>query len=127
MKAAAAILKPGVLISEIGEAISDVAEGAGCSVVTQFVGHGVGLKYHEAPQVPHCRNDIRIPLVAGMTFTIEPMINFGTVDLFVDPVDHWTARTADGKPSAQWEHAFLITPTGAEILTPWTETRCDVE
>ena len=122
LKAAAAILRPGLLISEIGEAISAVAERAGCSVVTQFVGHGVGLQYHEPPQVPHCRNTSRIPIVAGMTFTIEPMINFGTVDLIIDPVDHWTARTADGAPSAQWEHTFLITKNGAEILTPWTET-----
>ena len=121
LKAAAAILRPGLLISEIGKAISDVAEAAGCSVVTQFVGHGVGLQYHEPPQVPHCRNAIRIPLVAGMTFTIEPMINFGTADLIIDPVDHWTARTADGAPSAQWEHSFLITKTGAEILTPWID------
>ena len=122
LKAAAAILKPGVLISEIGDAISDVAEAAGCSVVTQFVGHGVGLQYHEPPQVPHCRNTIRIPLVAGMTFTIEPMINFGTVDLLIDPNDRWTARTADGAPSAQWEHSFLITKSGVEILTPWLDT-----
>jgi methionyl aminopeptidase len=124
LKASAAILKPGVLISDIGDVISDVAEAAGCSVVTQFVGHGVGIRYHESPQVPHCRNDVRIPLVAGMTFTIEPMINFGTIDLTIDPIDHWTARTADGLPSAQWEHAFLITETGHEILTPWTETHC---
>ena len=123
LKAAAAILKPGVLISEIGEVITTIAKAAGCSVVTQFVGHGVGVQYHEAPQVPHCRNRSRIPLVAGMTFTIEPMINFGTIDLIVDPLDHWTARTADGAPSAQWEHSFLITKTGVEILTPWTETK----
>ena len=68
LKAAAAILRPGLLISDIGDAISDVAEAALCSVVTQFVGHGVGLQYHEPPQVPHCRNAIRIPLVAGTDF-----------------------------------------------------------
>ena len=124
LKAAAAILKPGVLLCEIGDAISDIAEAAGCSVVTQFVGHGVGVRYHEPPQVPHCRNNIRIPLVAGMIFTIEPMINYGSIDMEVDPVDHWTARTKDGCPSAQWEHAFLITHDGVEILTPWKETSC---
>lgn len=127
LKAAAAILKPGVLISDIGDAICDVAEEAGCSVVTQFVGHGVGIRYHEPPHVPHCRNDVRIPLVAGMTFTIEPMINFGGLDMTIDPIDRWTARTADGSPSAQWEYAFLITENGAEILTPWTETSCEAE
>ncbi len=127
LKAAAAILKPGVLISAIGEVITDVAEAAGCSVVTQFVGHGVGIRYHEPPHVPHCINDVDIPLAPGMTFTIEPMINFGSLDMVVDPVDKWTARTADGKPSAQWEYAFLITKDGVEILTPWTETSCEAE
>ncbi len=127
LKAAAAILKPGALICDIGDAICDVAERAGCSVVTQFVGHGVGVRYHEPPHVPHCRNDIRIPLVSGMTFTIEPMINYGSLDMRIDPVDQWTVRTADGLPSAQWEHAFLITKDGVEILTPWTETSCEVE
>jgi methionyl aminopeptidase len=127
LKASAAILKPGVLISTIGETISNIAEKAGCSVVSQFVGHGVGVKYHEPPHVPHCRNDVDIPLVPGMTFTIEPMINFGDIDMVVDPMDKWTARTADGTPSAQWEYAFLITKDGAEILTPWAETSCEVE
>jgi methionyl aminopeptidase len=127
LKAAAAILKPGVLLHTIGDAISDIAEQAGCSVITQFVGHGVGIQYHEQPNVPHCRNDSDIPLVPGMTFTIEPMINFGGIDMVIDPVDRWTARTADGSPSAQWEYAFLITNDGAEILTPWTKTSCEEE
>lgn len=127
LTAAAAILKPGLLLYEIGDAICDVAEKAGCSVVTQFVGHGVGVRYHEPPQVPHCRNRIRIPLTSGMTFTIEPMINAGTIEMEIDPIDHWTARTADGKPSAQWEYAFLITNDGAEILTPWKPAVCEVE
>lgn len=127
LKAAAAILRPGLLISQIGDAICTVAHAAGCSVITQFVGHGVGVRYHEAPQVPHCRNSMKIPLVPGMTFTIEPMINYGTIDMYVDPIDHWTARTADGKPSAQWEYAFLITENGSEILTPWSETTCEAQ
>ena len=127
LKAAAAILRPGLLLSKIGDVISDIAEKAGCSVVTQFVGHGVGVRYHEPPHVPHCRNDVDIPLVPNMTFTIEPMINFGGIDMVVDPVDRWTARTADGTPSAQWEYAFLITNDGAEILTPWTDTSCEAE
>ncbi len=124
LKASAKILKPGLPIFEIGTAISDVAERAGCSVVTQYVGHGCGLRYHEPPQVPHCRNPINIVLVPGMIFTIEPMINFGVPDAVVDAKDHWTARTKDCKPSAQWEYQFLITNTGAEILTPWKETHC---
>lgn len=123
----ASILRPGLLLGQIGAEISTVAEQRGCTVIYQFVGHGVGLRYHESPQVPHARNNSKIPLVAGMTFTVEPMINFGTVELDIDPVDQWTARTKDGKPSAQWEYAFLITPEGAEILTPWTVTSCEEE
>lgn len=117
----AAILKPGVLVSAIGSVIEKVAHQRGCSVVHQFVGHGVGVEFHEGPQVPHCRNRVDIPLVAGMTFTIEPMINVGKAEAVIDKGDKWTARTIDGKPSAQYEHTFLITDTGYEILTPWTK------
>jgi methionyl aminopeptidase len=112
-------LKPGVLISEIGYIIETHAKDKGCSVVNQFVGHGVGIKFHENPQIPHNKNNVSIPLVAGMTFTIEPMINAGVREAVIDPKDQWTARTKDGKPSAQWEHTILITDTGHEILTPW--------
>lgn len=111
------ILKPGLSLKEIGNTICDVAESAGCSVVHQFVGHGVGCDFHEAPQVMHSRNNIDIPLAPGMTFTIEPMINAGVAEGEIDPNDHWTARTLDGKASAQWEHTVLITQQGYEILT----------
>lgn len=114
-----AILKPGILVSQIGNVITDYATSKGCSVVHQFVAHGVGLAYHEDPQIPHCRNDVNIPLVPGMIFTIEPMINAGVAEAIIDPYDQWTARTRDGKPSAQWEHTLLITEEGHEILTPW--------
>jgi methionyl aminopeptidase len=114
-----AILKPGILVSQIGDVIEDYAQAHGCSVVHQFVAHGVGVEFHEGPQVPHCRNSIQIPLIPGMTFTIEPMINAGVRDAIIDPNDHWTARTRDGKPSAQWEHTILITDHGHEILTNW--------
>ncbi len=120
LKGSAQILRPGLPLYEIGETITSIAESRGCSVVTQFVGHGVGLRYHEPPQVPHCRNRLDIPLTQGMVFTIEPMINAGVPDAVIDHKDCWTARTADGKPSAQWELQFLITETGVEILTPWT-------
>jgi methionyl aminopeptidase len=113
------ILKPGIPISKIGDVIEDYATLQGCSVVNQFVGHGVGVKFHESPQIPHHRNQIKILLVPGMTFTIEPMINVGVREAVVDPVDHWTARTKDGKDSAQWEHTVLITETGYETLTNW--------
>jgi len=111
------ILKPGVMVSEIGKVIEDYASAEGCSVVNQFVAHGVGTEFHEAPQIPHCYNQLQIPLAEGMTFTIEPMINAGVRDGVIDKNDKWTARTSDGKPSAQWEHTVLITDEGYEILT----------
>lgn len=112
-------LKPGIPVSKIGEIIENHAESKGCSVVNQFVGHGVGIEFHEGPQVPHNRNSINILLVPGMTFTIEPMINAGVREGVIDKIDKWTARTRDGKASAQWEHTILITENGHEILTPW--------
>jgi methionyl aminopeptidase len=114
---AIAILKPGIEVREIGEAIESYATSKNCSVVRDFVGHGVGVNFHEPPQIPHCRNQVAIPLAAGMTFTIEPMINAGVIEGWIDPDDGWTVRTQDGKPSAQWEHTLLITETGHEILT----------
>lgn len=110
------ILKPGVMLYEIGEEIEKYADKQGCSVVYQFVGHGVGVRFHEPPQVPHNRNQVSIPLAPGMTFTIEPMINAGVAE-GVLAKDGWVCKTADGKASAQWEHTILITPTGHEILT----------
>ncbi|MDN3504882.1 MAG: methionyl aminopeptidase [Rhabdochlamydiaceae bacterium] len=112
-----AILKPGVLLNEIGNVIESVARKAKCSVVYQFVGHGHGIAFHEEPQIYHSYNNIKIPLVEGMTFTIEPMINAGVPEAKIDKKDGWTARTADLKPSAQWEHTVLITKDGHEILT----------
>lgn len=117
LEKAIAILKPGLLVSEIGKVISDHAEKRGCSVVHQFIGHGTGVLFHEPPNIPHHRNNLAIPLAAGMTFTIEPMINAGVADAVVDANDHWTARTADGKASAQWEHTVLITDQGCKVLT----------
>lgn len=113
------ILKPGLFVSAIGDVIEAYATSQGCSVVNQFVGHGVGIEFHEAPQIPHHYNQMNIPLVSGMTFTIEPMINAGVREAVIDPKDRWTARTLDGKPSAQWEHTVLITETGHEVLTTW--------
>lgn len=112
-----AICKPGIKIFEIGNIIEEHAAKNHCSVVNQFVGHGVGVFFHEPPQIPHNYNNSQITLISGMTFTIEPMINAGVREAVIDPVDHWTARTRDGKPSAQWEHTLLITDNGHEILT----------
>lgn len=115
----AAILKPGIPISSIGDVIEAYATSHGCSVVNQFVGHGVGVEFHEGPQIPHYRNKNGIILLPGMTFTIEPMINAGVREAVIDSSDKWTARTKDNKASGQWEHTFLITDNGYEILTPW--------
>lgn len=114
---AISILKPGILVCEIGKVIEDYATKHHCSVVNQFVAHGVGVDFHEPPQIPHHYNNVAIPLAPGMTFTIEPMINAGVRTAVIDAQDQWTARTSDGKPSAQWEHTVLITPTGHEVLT----------
>ncbi len=114
---AIAILQPGLPLYEIGNAIEEHARENKCSVVNQFVAHGVGIDFHEEPQIPHHFNHIQIPLAAGMTFTIEPMINAGVRSAIIDPSDGWTARTGDGRPSAQWEHTVLITENGYEVLT----------
>lgn len=118
---AIAILKPNVPLSLVGHTIEDYANAHQCSAVNQFVGHGVGVEFHENPQVAHYRNNNGVLLVPGMTFTIEPMINAGVREAVID-ADKWTARTKDGKPSAQWEHMLLITESGYEILTPWKRT-----
>ena len=117
LKRAIAVCRPGSFVWQIGEAIEDYATSKGCSVVNQFVGHGVGVAFHEPPEIPHHYNQLNIELVPGMTFTIEPMINAGVREAVIDSQDHWTARTKDGKPSAQWEHTILITDRGCEILT----------
>lgn len=117
LRRAIAICKPGLPICEMGRVIEDFASSQGCSVVNQFVGHGLGLAFHEPPEIPHHYNRIDTQLAPGMIFTIEPMINAGVREGVVDPIDQWTARTKDNKPSAQWEHTVLITETGHEILT----------
>lgn len=111
------VCKPGNEVWQIGKEIEDYARAQKCSVVNQFVGHGVGIAFHEPPEIPHHYNDLHIPFAPGMIFTIEPMINAGVREGVIDPHDGWTVRTKDGKPSAQWEHTILITETGHEILT----------
>lgn len=110
---------PGNTIGDIGWAIQQVAEGQGCSVVREFVGHGVGFDFHEAPQVPHFgQRGKGLTLVPGMVFTIEPMVNLGGRHLKILS-DQWTAVTIDGSLSAQFEQTFLVTETGVESLTPF--------
>ncbi len=112
-------VKPGNRIGDIGYAIQRYAEGQGCSVVREYVGHGVGFEFHEPPQVPHFgQKGQGIPLVPGMVFTIEPMVNLGKHNLHILS-DNWTAVTDDGSLSAQFEQTVLVTDNGFEILTPF--------
>ena len=114
-----AVVKPGNTVGDIGYAIQSYAEGQGCSVVREFVGHGVGVDFHEAPQIPHYgKPGSGVRLVPGMVFTIEPMINLGKKELVVLD-DGWTAVTKDGSLSAQFEQTLLVTESGMESLTPY--------
>jgi methionyl aminopeptidase len=109
---------PGNRFGNIGFAISRYAKAKGYSVVYEFCGHGVGIDFHEEPQVEHiARRNTGAVMEPGMTFTIEPMINMGKSRCKVDKHDGWTARTIDGKLSAQFEHTLLVTETGVEVLT----------
>ena len=113
-----AAAQPWKQLGDVGAAIQEHAEKNGFSVVRDLCGHGVGLKFHEEPDVEHFgRRGTGMVIVPGMTFTIEPMINMGRYDVFVDEADGWTVCTDDGLPSAQWENMILITETGNEILT----------
>lgn len=113
------MVRPENTIGDIGWAIQKYAEGEGCSVVREFVGHGVGFEFHEPPQVPHFgKKGEGIDLVPGMVFTIEPMINLGQRYLTVLE-DKWTAVTKDGSLSAQFEQTILVTANGFENLTPF--------
>jgi len=112
-------VEKGKTVGDIGWAIQGLAEGEGCSVVREFVGHGVGFEFHEPPQVPHYgQRGEGIVLVPGMVFTIEPMINLGKASLHILD-DGWTAVTADGSLSAQFEQTILVRENGFESLTPF--------
>ncbi|MEM1349988.1 MAG: type I methionyl aminopeptidase [Myxococcota bacterium] len=110
-------VRAGKRLGDIGWAIQSYAEKQGYGVVRDFVGHGIGRKFHEEPQVAHVgkpRTGLRMR--PGMTFTIEPMINAGTWRVKVLE-DDWTAVTTDGALSAQYEHTIAVTPDGVEIMT----------
>jgi methionyl aminopeptidase len=109
--------KPGNTLGDVGHAIQEHAESHGYSVVRAFVGHGTGVNFHEAPDVPHYgRPGAGLVLQPAMVFTIEPMINVGGYQVTVLE-DGWTAITNDNSLSAQWEHTILVTEDGVDILT----------
>lgn len=113
-------ITPGCKISVIGETIvKHVQSEYGFGIVDKYVGHGIGSKFHQLPNIPHVPNRTarQERLHPGMCFTIEPMINGGTAKTQGDRHDGWTVRTADGQLSAQFEHTILMTENGPEILT----------
>lgn len=114
MKAA----KPFGYVGDIGHAVQKHAEKNGFSVVRDLCGHGVGLEFHEEPEVAHFgRKGTGMLLVPGMVFTIEPMINMGTYRVYIAEEDGWTVITDDELPSAQWEHTFVMRESGLEVLS----------
>lgn len=111
-------VKPWGFIGDMGQAIHDHAFENGYTVVREIGGHGVGLEFHEDPWVNY--NSFRgeeMLMVPGMIFTIEPMVNMGKADIYMDEKNGWTTYTEDGKPSAQWEVMVLVTEHGAEVLS----------
>lgn len=111
-------VKPWGHIGDIGAAIYEYATSKGYSVVTMFGGHGIGNEFHEEPFVSHAaRKGTGMVMVPGMVFTIEPMINIGKPQVYVDKQNGWTSYTKDGSLSAQWEHQLLVTEDGYEIIS----------
>lgn len=105
-------------LSNVSNSIQTHVEQAGFSVVRDLVGHGVGRKLHEDPQIPNYGAPNQGPrLKPGMVLAIEPMVNMGSYEVFFDDDDKWTVRTVDGLPSAHFEHTIAITEDGADILT----------
>ena len=111
-------VKAGATFGEIGAAIQKFIKSKGrYSIVKDYCGHGIGVEFHEEPQIVHYKNNDKDKMVEGMCFTIEPMVNLGRANTLLDKEDNWTVYTLDGKKSAQWEHTIVVTRTGCEILT----------
>lgn len=111
-------VKPWNFLGDMAEAINNHAKENGYSIVREIGGHGVGLEFHEEPFVSYVTSKgTEMLMVPGMVFTIEPMVNMGKADIYIDDEDGWTVYTDDGKPSAQWEVTLAVTEDGYEILT----------
>ncbi len=114
-------VRPGNYFGNIGFVIGRYAKAQQFSVVYEYCGHGVGINFHEEPQVDHiARRNSGAIMQPGMTFTIEPMINEGKPTTRIDRFDGWTSRTSDGRLSAQFEHTILVTEEGYEVLSDVT-------
>ena len=108
---------PGNHISDIGAAIEDYIDMFGYGIVEDYVGHGIGVKVHEDPEIPNYATVKKgAKLKAGMTLAIEPMINMGSMEVYTDD-ENWTVKTVDGLPSSHYENTILITDNGPEILS----------
>ena len=111
------LIKPGIRLRELGRAIQKFVESHDFSVVREYCGHGIGKGFHEEPQVLHYdADDSGVVLQAGMTFTVEPMVNAGDYRIRTMK-DGWTVKTKDRSLSAQYEHTIVVTDNGCEILT----------
>lgn len=111
-------VKPWGFLGDMGQAVHDHAYANGYTVVREIGGHGIGLEFHEEPWVGYnSKAGTEMLMAPGMVFTIEPMVNMGKADIFVDDENDWTVYTQDGKPSAQWEVMVLVTEDGYEILS----------
>lgn len=112
------MVKPWNFLGDMAQVINDHAKANGYSVVVEIGGHGIGLEFHEEPFVSYVtKAGTEMLMVPGMVFTIEPMVNMGTSEVYVDDEDGWTVYTEDGKPSAQWEITVAVTEDGHEVLT----------
>ncbi len=113
-----AAVKPWGHLGDVAQAIKDLAHENGYTVVREIGGHGIGLEFHEDPWVSYTTDKGTDMLLApGLCFTIEPMINMGTHRIVTDSKDGWTVRTADGKPSAQWEIQIVVTDNGCDVIS----------
>lgn len=111
-------VKPWGFLGDVGQAVHDHAYQNGYTVVREIGGHGVGCEFHEEPWVGyHSKRGTEMLLVPGLMFTIEPMVNMGGVEIFIDETNDWEVYTADGKPSAQWELQVLVTDDGVEVIS----------
>tara|TARA_A100001037_G_scaffold299628_1_gene325700 strand:+ start:115 stop:879 length:765 start_codon:yes stop_codon:yes gene_type:complete len=111
------VVKPGAKLGDIGATIQNFAESHGYSIVREFCGHGIGVNFHEEPQILHYgKFGEGLEIKKGMVFTIEPMVNLGKPDLKILS-DKWTAVTQDGEISAQFEHTICVTENGVDVMT----------
>lgn len=110
-------VKPWGHLGDVAQAVNDHARSNGYTVVREVGGHGIGLEFHEEPFVSYViKKGTGMVMAPGMVFTIEPMINMGSADIYIDEVNEWTIYTDDEQPSAQWEIMVLVTETGHEVL-----------